>query len=232
MRKPNRVLVVDDEPFAREGISLALRSHYRVEAFSSAEAAIESMLSNPPGMVLLDVGLPGMDGIQALEKIKQMYPGVIIIMTTASEDANTVAAAMKLGAHDYIVKPFQVDALLKTMLNALDAVSMRKEIQTLHEKYLKENLPCFIGESNAVQDVMDIVKKAARSPDTPILIQGETGTGKELIARAIHYRSPNFKGPMIAVNCASIPKELIESELFGRIQPKAGQKFYRHCSPG
>jgi len=92
---------------------------------------------------------------------------------------------------------------------------MRKEIQLLHEKYLRENLPCFIGESNAVMDVMDIVKKAARSPDTPILIQGETGTGKELIARAIHYRSPHFKGPLIEVNCAAIPKELIESELFG-----------------
>jgi len=92
---------------------------------------------------------------------------------------------------------------------------MRKEIHGLHEKYLKENLPCFIGESNAVQDVMDVVKKVAESPDTSILIVGETGTGKELIAKAIHYRSPLFKGPLVSVNCAAIPKELIESELFG-----------------
>ena len=122
---------------------------------------------------------------------------------------------MKLGAQDYVVKPLRMDALLVTVRNTLDAVSMRKEIQALHEKCLKENLPCIIGKSNAIQDVMDIVKKTAQSTDTPILIQGETGTGKELIARAIHYRSPYFKSPMITVNCASIPKELIESELFG-----------------
>jgi len=209
------IFIVDDEQLVREGISLALRKYYRVEAFSSAETAIESMPSNIPDMVLLDVGLPGMSGIQAIEKIKQIHPDMIVIMITAFEDVSTVVEAMKLGAYDYVVKPVQMDALLVTMRNALDAVSMRKEIQVLHEKYLKENLPCFIGESNVIQDVMDIVKKAARSPDTPILIQGETGTGKELIARAIHYRSPNFKGPKIAVNCASIPKELIESELFG-----------------
>ena len=127
MRKPNRVFVVDDEPLVREGISFALRKHYRAEALPSAEAAIESMLSNPPDMVLLDVGLPGMSGIQALEKIKQIHPGVIVIMITAFEDVNTVAAAMKLGAYDYLVKPVKMDALLVTMRNALDAVSKHTE---------------------------------------------------------------------------------------------------------
>ena len=209
------IFVVDDEQMVREGISGVLRKYYCVEAFFSAEAAIDFMSSNPPDMVLLDVGLPGMSGIQALKKIKQRHPDTIVIMITAFEDVSTVVAAMKLGAHDYVVKPVQMDALLVTVRNTLDSVSMRKEIQALHEKCLKENLPCFIGESNAIQDVMDIVKKAAQSTDTPILIQGETGTGKELIARAIHYRSPYFKSPMITVNCASIPKELIESELFG-----------------
>jgi two-component system response regulator AtoC len=209
------ICIVDDDQLVREGISLALRKHFRVEAFPSGEAALEFMAGNTPDMVLLDVGLPGMSGIQALEKIKQIHPDMIVVMITAFEDVRTVVEAMKLGAHDYVVKPVQMDALLVTVRNALDTVSMRKEIQILHEKYLRENLPCFIGESNAVQDVMDIVKKAARSPDTPILIQGETGTGKELIARAIHYRSPHFKGPLVEVNCAAIPKELIESELFG-----------------
>jgi two-component system, NtrC family, response regulator AtoC len=127
MQRPNRVFVVDDERLAREGISLALRKDYRVEAFSSAEAAIESMLSNPPDMVLLDVGLPGMSGIQALDNIKQIHPGVIIIMITAFKDVNTAAAAMKLGAHDYILKPLHINALLATMRNALDAVSKHKE---------------------------------------------------------------------------------------------------------
>ena len=209
------ICIVDDDQLVREGISLALRKHFQVEAFASAEPALDFMAANKPDLVLLDVGLPGMSGIQALERIKQIHPDLIVIMITAFEDVSTVVGAMKLGAHDYVVKPLQIDTLLVTVRNALDSVSMRKEIQLLHEKYLRENLPCFIGESNVVQDIMDIVKKAARSPDTPILIQGETGTGKELIARAIHYRSPNFKGPLVEVNCAAIPKELLESELFG-----------------
>ena len=102
-----------------------------------------------------------------------------------------------------------------TIRNALETIRLRKEVQILQEKYLKENLPCFIGESNAIQDVMEFIGMVAKSPDTPILILGETGTGKELIASAIHYRSPNFKGPLMTVNCAAIPKDLIESELFG-----------------
>jgi DNA-binding NtrC family response regulator len=114
-----------------------------------------------------------------------------------------------------VVKPVQMDALLVILRNAFETIAMRKEIQALHEKYLRENLPCFIGESNAIQDVMELVAKVAQSPDTPILILGDTGTGKELIAKAVHYKSPNFKGPMVAVNCAAMPKELIESELFG-----------------
>ncbi len=108
-----------------------------------------------------------------------------------------------------------MDSLLANVRVALETISMRKEIQMLHEKYLKENLPCFISESDAISDIMEVVKRIAASPDTSILIVGETGTGKELIAKAIHYRSPHFKGPIISVNCAAIPKELIESELFG-----------------
>jgi transcriptional regulator with PAS, ATPase and Fis domain len=108
-----------------------------------------------------------------------------------------------------------MDALEVSIQNALETIRLRKEVQLLQEKYLKENLSCFIGESRAIQDVMEFVEMVARSPDTPILILGETGTGKELIASAIHYRSPNFKGPLITVNCGAIPNDLVESELFG-----------------
>jgi DNA-binding NtrC family response regulator len=209
------IYVVDDEQVAREGISLALRKNYQVKAFPTAEAAIGDMSTEPPDLVLLDIGLPGMNGIEALEKIKSLYPEVVVIMITAYEDVKTVVSAMKQGAHDYVVKPLQMDSLMVTVRNALETIRLRKEIQLLHEGYLKENLPCFIGESDAIQDVMDIVIKVAQSPDTPVLIIGETGTGKELIAKAIHYRSPRFQGPLISVNCAAIPKDLIESELFG-----------------
>jgi len=209
------IYVVDDEQVAREGISLVLRKNYQVRAFPTAEAAIEAMLSEPPDLVLLDIGLPGMSGIEALEKIKSLYPEMVVIMITAYEDVTTVVSAMKQGAYDYVVKPLQMDSLMVTVRNALETIRLRKEIQLLHERYLKENLPCFIGESNAIQDVMDVVTRVAQSPDTPVLIIGETGTGKELIAKAIHYRSPRFQGALISVNCAAIPKDLIESELFG-----------------
>jgi transcriptional regulator with PAS, ATPase and Fis domain len=99
--------------------------------------------------------------------------------------------------------------------NALESIRLKKEVQALQERYLRENLPCFVGESDAIQDVMEFVGRLAKSPDTPVLIAGETGTGKELVASAIHYRSPNFQGPLVSVNCAAIPRELIESELFG-----------------
>ncbi|MGD2271667.1 MAG: sigma-54 dependent transcriptional regulator [Desulfobacterales bacterium] len=209
------VWIVDDEEVAREGISLVLKKNYQVSAYATAEEAIEAMLSGPPDLVLLDIGLPGMSGIEALVKIKDLYPDIVVIMITAYEDVKTVVSAMKQGAHDYVVKPLQMDSLKVTVRNALETVRLRKEIRLLHERYLKENLPCFIGESNATQDVMDVVVKVAQSPDTSVLIVGETGTGKELIAKAIHYRSPRFQGPLISVNCAAIPKDLIESELFG-----------------
>jgi DNA-binding NtrC family response regulator len=210
------IYIVDDEAVARNGLKLALKKkNYTVRAFDSAESALEAIDENPPDLVLLDIGLPGMSGVEALEIIKARHPEVIIVMITAYEDVQTVVSSMKNGAYEYVVKPIQMDALLVILRNAFETIAMRKEIQTLHEKYLKENLPCFIGESNAIQDVMELVAKVAQSPDTPVLIQGETGTGKELIAKAIHYKSPNFKGPMVAVNCAAVPKELIESELFG-----------------
>ncbi|NNK84374.1 MAG: sigma-54-dependent Fis family transcriptional regulator [Desulfobacterales bacterium] len=208
------VFIVDDEVIAREGITLALEKEYQVKAFASAEAVIDALENDLPDLILLDIGLPGMTGVEALKIIKKRHPEIIVIMITAYEDIETVISAMKLGAYDYVVKPLKMDSLLANVRVALETISMRKEIQMLHEKYLKENLPCFISESDAISDIMEVVKRIAESPDTSILIVGETGTGKELIAKAIHYRSPHFKGPIISVNCAAIPKELIESELF------------------
>jgi len=209
------IFVIDDEEVIREGIAVALEGDYTMKPFATAESALERMKNEPPDLVLLDIGLPGMDGIQALGEIKRAYSDIPVIMITAYEDVQTVISAMKLGAHDYVVKPIHMDSLEVSIRNALERVKLKKEVQALQEKYLKENLPCFIGESNAIQDVMEFIDQVAKSPDTPILIIGETGTGKELIASAIHYRSPNFRGPLVTVNCAAIPKDLVESELFG-----------------
>jgi len=213
---PYTIFIVDDEQTVREGITMSLEEgQYNVKAFSEAESAIDSIKNQPPDLVLLDVGLPGMSGTEALQIIKEHSPEVLVIMITAYEDIQTVISAMKLGAYDYIVKPIYMETLEVSIHNALSTVRLRKEVQILQEKYIVENMPCFIGESNAIQDVMAFIEMVAKSPDTPILILGETGTGKELIASAIHYRSPNFKGPFVPVNCAAIPKDLIESELFG-----------------
>lgn len=215
MKVTYKIAVVDDEETIREGIALHLAQEYQIEAYADAESAIEHLESAPPDLILLDIGLPGMDGIEALKVFKEFDPNMPIIMITAYEDIETVVTAMKLGAQDYVVKPIHMDGLLIAIRNALETVRLRKEIKLLQETYLKENLPFFIGESDAIKGVMDLIGVIAQSPDTPILIVGETGTGKELIASAIHYRSPNFKGPLVTVNCAAIPKNLIESELFG-----------------
>ena len=213
--KDYSIFLIDDDQYVRNGISMVLKSDCNVSTFETAEDAIAAMENDPPDIAFLDIGLPGMSGIEAIEVIKEANPHIAIIMLTAFEDVKSVVSAMKAGARDYIVKPVQMETVKVALANAIETISLRKEVHKLQEKYLKENLPCFIGESNAIKDIMEIVNMVAQSPDTSILIQGDTGTGKELIARAIHYRSPHFKGPLVEVNCAAIPKELIESELFG-----------------
>jgi two-component system response regulator AtoC len=209
------IYVIDDEKTITDGISMALEGDFRLKSFSRAESAIEALEEDRPDLILLDVGLPGINGIEALRQIKSSNPDILVIMITAYEDIDTVISAMKLGAYDYVIKPLHMDALEVAIRNALDTIRLRKEVQALQKKYLMENVPCFIAESNAIQDVMDFIRMVAKSPDTPILIMGETGTGKELIASAIHYYSPHLKEPFATLNCAAIPKNLIESELFG-----------------
>ncbi len=209
------IYVVDDEELIRDASVLTLAAKYRVEAFESAETAIAAIRRTPPDLVLLDIGLPGMSGLEALEAIKTHYPEILIIMITAVEEIATVIRAMKSGAYDYVVKPINMDALEMAIANALDTIRLRKEVQLLQERYLKENLPYFVGESDAIVDIMELVTMVAKSPDAPVLILGETGTGKELIASRIHYESPRFRGPFVTLNCAAIAENLVESELFG-----------------
>jgi DNA-binding NtrC family response regulator len=212
---PFSLFVVDDEDTAREGITLALKKHYTVNGYGTAEEALAAIPEERPDLILLDIGLPGMNGIHALEIIKKDFPELLVIMITAYEDVQTVVAAMKLGAYDYIVKPLDMNSLIITVRNALETIALKKEIQLLQEKYLAMNLPVIIGNSKPIKEILEIVSMVSQSIDTPVLILGETGSGKELIAQTIHYQSPQFKGPLVTVNCAAIPKELIESELFG-----------------
>ncbi len=212
---PFSLFIVDDEEIARAGISLALKKTYNVYGFGAAEEALAALREQQPDLILLDIGLPGMSGIEALQIIKTEFPDILVIMITAYEDVQTVVSAMKLGAYDYIVKPLDMNGLIITVRNALETIALKKEIELLQQKYINQNLPIIVGDSKPIREIMEIVGMVAQSVDTPVLILGETGSGKELIAQTIHYKSPNFKGPLIAVNCAAIPKELIESELFG-----------------
>jgi DNA-binding NtrC family response regulator len=207
--------LIDDEQSIRNAVVAGLKRLHPIKAFASAEDALKEIAADRPDLVLLDIGLPGMSGLEALREIKRLHPDGLVVMITAFDKIDTVVAAMQAGAYDYVVKPLRLDPLKVTVGNALESIRLRKEIQLLQEQYLTENVPCFIGDSNVIHDVMDFVGKVAKSTDTPILIAGETGTGKELIARAIHYKSPNFAGPFVSINCAAIPKDLIESELFG-----------------
>ncbi len=209
------ISVVDDEESIRDGLAMILSEEYDISCFSDAESFLSDLEKNLPDLVLMDIGLPAMNGIEALAIIKNKTHDLPVIMITAFEDINMVILSMKTGAFDFILKPMNPDMLELIIKKAISTIALRKEVKILQEKYLKDNHPCFIGESKKIEDVMDFINMVAKSPDTPIMIMGETGTGKELIAKAIHARSPVFQGPFIAVNCSAFPDELIESELFG-----------------
>jgi two-component system response regulator AtoC len=209
------ICIVDDEETIRDGLELILSDTYDITCFEDAETFISDLDQTSPDLILMDIGLPDMNGIEALGIVKGKMPDLPVIMITAFEDINMVIQSMKTGAFDFILKPMNPDILELTIQKAIESIALRKEVKILQEKYLKDNQPCFIGESKNIQDVMDFINMVAKSPDTPIMIMGETGTGKELIAKAIHARSPVFQGPFIPVNCAAFPDELLESELFG-----------------
>ncbi len=209
------VCIIDDDAALAKGLAMSLKNEYQTRVFFSGKTALEAMKNDPCDVILLDIGLPDMNGIEVLGKIKKHFPEIAVVMITGIDETETAVLAMKNGACDYIVKPLRLNTLKPALQNAVESIRLRKEVRVLQEKYLRENLPFFSCESMEIQDVMAFVRDVAASPDTSVLIIGESGTGKELVAGAIHYRSPNFKGPLISINCAAIPDELIESELFG-----------------
>lgn len=209
------LLIVDDEESIRDSLSMALGRQYSISVCATGKEALERLTELAPDLVLLDIGLPDVSGLDVLDGIRRQVPHVAVIMITAFEDLDTVISALKRGAFDYLVKPLRMDALKLCLERAGSSIRLGKEIRLLQDKALREQTPFFVAESEALSDVVQIVAKVAVSPDTPVLIEGDTGTGKELIASAIHHRSPNFRGPLVTVNCAAMPGELLESELFG-----------------
>ena len=209
------VLVVDDEVGARESLRMVLKNDYEVFVAKDAEEAFLRINKHSPDVILLDIILPDMDGLKILEKVRQKDPEAIVIMITATKTVKTAVEAMKLGAYDYITKPFDVDELRLVVSRAISTQALQKEVDYLREEIEKSyGFGNIIGESKGMNDIFNLVKQIADSKTT-VLILGESGTGKELVSRAIHFNSNRKNSPFVTINSAAIPDTLIESELFG-----------------
>ena len=215
-RARTTVLVVEDDAAMRELVVEALSDEgYRVEQAGGGRAGIQRVREGGVDLVVTDVKMPDLDGLDALREIRTIEPSPHVVVMTAFGSIETAIKAVKLGAYDYITKPFDIDALTMSVGKALDERGLRREVARLRSEvarpYRFDNI---IGKSQAMQDVFALVRRLAGSTAN-VLITGESGTGKELVAKAIHYNSPRAKRPFVAVNCAAIPDTLLESELFG-----------------
>ncbi len=211
------ILVVDDEQSMRIFLTnILLKENYSVVTASSGAEAVNRVTCDEPDVVLLDLRLPDMDGMTVLEKIKKALPAVPVIIITAHGGVQSAVEAMKKGAYHYLTKPFKVDELLIMIERALDREILRREITHLRKQQQKEHqTECIVGVSPAMQKVHEMIERITESDATNVLIYGESGTGKQLVANAIHYKSRRASKPFVEVNCASIPDTLMESELFG-----------------
>jgi two-component system response regulator AtoC len=209
------ILVVDDEAGVRQSLQLVFNKSYRVIEASTADDAIQKVADEAPDVVLLDIMMPGTDGLAVLKQIKSASSECQVIMLTGLNTARTAFAAKGTGAFDYVTKPFDVEELRLRVEHALEKVQLSRELERLKEEVgRKYGVDHVIGKSRQIIDVFKAVSMVAAKKST-VLITGESGTGKELIARAIHYNSDRRSKPFVVVNCAALPDTLIESELFG-----------------
>ncbi len=212
-----KILVVDDEKF----ITWSLKQHlekegYEVFTAESGEDGFEVFKTELPDIILLDIHLPGISGLETLEAIRKINKEVIVVIITAHGDIETAVSAIKLGAYDFVEKPFDLNRISVLIKKALETINLKREVTYLREEqYDKYSFNNIIGNSKLMREVIALAKKVAESDANIILIQGESGTGKNLIARAIHYHSARASAPFVEVTSTAIPETLIESELFG-----------------
>jgi len=211
-----RVLVVDDEELIRWSLSERLRAdgHDVIEAGSSAEALERA--ADGVDLVLLDYKLPDEDGVAVLRKLRDLDPDTLVIMLTAHRDVSLVVESMKAGASDYATKPFDLDDIALRVSRSLETTRMRRELRTLRDGLARPySLGSIIGESEPMQRAKALVRKVATSPGSTVLITGEIGTGKDLVAKVIHYNSSRAARPFLNITSSALPEMLMESELFG-----------------
>jgi len=211
-----RVLVVDDERLVRWSLGERLRGDGMevLEAASTGEA-IEQAARNPDAVVL-DYRLPDGDGISVLKRLRQADPDLPVIMLTAHKDAETIVAAMKAGATDYVTKPFEVNDVALRVSRALELTRSSRELRRLKDDLARPfGFDSIIGESEIMQRVVGLARKVASSPGSTVLITGESGTGKDLVAKVIHYNGSRAARPYLNITCSALPETLLESELFG-----------------
>ncbi len=213
----SRVLVVDDERLIRWSLEQTLeKAGFDVHSADCGEAAIAAAREEAPDLVLLDLKLPDLDGLQVLRRLKEVCADVQVLIMTAYADVATAVEAMRLGAYDYLAKPIDFDSLDVTLRNALETKHLRQKVELLREKHLHPfRFDRIVGSSPALREVLALARKVSASGATTVLIQGESGTGKDLLAKAIHYESARADEPFMEIACTAMPETLLESELFG-----------------
>jgi len=219
MNQDERILIVDDEEIMRDVLSTLLSGEqYTVDFAQNGSEALQRVREETYGVVLLDLMMPDMDGLEVLDEFRKIENAPTTVILTAFASIDKAVKATKLGAYDFITKPFKNDEILLAVKNALEHHRLRAENlrlkNSLRERYNFKNI---IGKSAAMQQVFALISQVAPRRST-VLIQGESGTGKELVAKAIHAASPRAEAPFVAINCGNIPSDLLESELFGHVK--------------
>ena len=214
-----KILVIDDDTSLRRVLEYNLEEQgYEVRTAADGEEGLELFAEQEPDLVITDLKMPGMGGFQVLSAVKERAPDTIVIVITAFGDVETAVKAMKLGAYDYVTKPFNRDELKLVVQKALELRELSAENRRLKEELgERAEFREIIGISRAMERVFAVIRKVADTEAT-VLVTGESGTGKELVARAIHSLSGRRAAPFVPVNCAAIPRELLESELFGHVK--------------
>ena len=211
-----RILVVDDEESIREFLDIMLRKEgYEVTCVEDGQKAIDMLKKKTVDLIISDLQMPNVTGIELLKHVKETYPDLLFMLITAFGTTESAVEAMKMGAYDYITKPFKIDEVRINIANALRSRNLEVENRSLKKELEKEySFQNLVGNSETMHRIYDLIKRVSETP-TNVLVTGESGTGKEMVAKAIHYNGPLKDKPFVTVNCGAIPESLMESEMFG-----------------